>query len=218
MKAALIFGRKAVVELTGVSGRQVDHWASTGVVRPSVKAAAGKGSRREYAFRDLVALKVAKRLREEGISLQKIRKALVWLRRNFPEVKAPLAELRLVTDGDTLFLVDRDLFRIMDVLRGGQFVFSLALGEIIAELRGEVQKFAVPKEERVRVAGRTFTVVLTPDLEEGGFTGYCRELPGTSSRGDTEPEALDSILEALQAAVKSEKEAPTAPARKPRTP
>ena len=218
MKAALIFGMKAVLELTGVSGRQVDHWATTGVVRPSVKGAAGKGSRREYAFRDLVALKVAKRLREEGISLQKIRKALVWLRRNFPDVQAPLAELRLVTDGDTLFLVDRDLSRIMDVLKGGQFVFSLALGEIIAGLRGDLAKFAVPREEKVRVAGRSFTVVLTPDLEEGGFISHCREIPGTSSQGDTEPEALDNILEALEAAIGPEKEGPAAPARKPRTP
>jgi len=212
VKAALIYGRKAVVELTGVSGRQVDHWATTGVVRPSVKGAAGKGSRREYAFRDLVALKVAKRLREGGISLQKIRKALVWLRRNFPEVKAPLAELRLVTDGDTLFLVDRDLSRIIDVLRGGQFVFSLALGEIIEGLQGEVQKFAAPKEEKVRVAGRSLTVVVTPDLEEGGFSSHCREIPGISSQGDTEPEALDNILELLQAMIQ-----PGGKARPPQT-
>jgi len=218
LKAAMIFGRKTVVELTGVSGRQVDHWATTGVVRPSVKGAAGKGTRREYSFRDLVALKVAKRLRDEGISLQKIRKALVWLRRNFPEVKAPLAELRFVTDGDTLFLVDRDLSRIIDVLQEGQFVFSLALGEIIAGLRGKVQRFVVPKEEKVRVAGRTFTVVLTPDLEEGGFTSQCREIPGTISQGDTEPEALDNIMEALQAAIEPERAGQAAPARKPRTP
>ena len=189
----MIFGRKAVVDLTGVSGRQVDHWATTGVVRPSIRSAAGKGTRREYSFRDLVALKVAKRLREEGVSLQKIRKALIWLRRNFPEVKAPLAELRLVTDGETLFLVDRDPSRIMDVLHGGQFVFSLALGEIIEELQGGLKQFAAPKEEKVRVAGQTFTVILTPDLEDGGFTIQCREIPGAISEGATEQEALDAI-------------------------
>jgi len=92
--------------------------------------------------------------------------------------------LRLVTDGDTLFLVDRDLSRVMDVLKGGQFVFSLALGEIIEGLRGDLAKFAAPKEETVRVAGRTFTVVVTPDLEEGGFTSHCREIPGARSQGD----------------------------------
>jgi len=193
----MIFGRKAVVDLTGVSGRQVDHWATTGVVRPSIRSAAGKGTRREYSFRDLVALKVAKRLREEGVSLQKIRKALIWLRRNFPEVKAPLAELRLVTDGETLFLVDRDPSRIMDVLHGGQFVFSLALGEIIEELQGGLKQFAAPKEEKVRVAGQTFTVVLTPNLEDGGFTIQCLEIPGAISQGASEQEALDTIYEIL---------------------
>ena len=208
MKAALIFGRKAVAQLTGVSGRQVDHWATTGVVRPSVKGAAGKGSRREYAFRDLVALKVAKRLREEGISLQKIRKALVWLRKNFPDVRQPLAELRLVTDGVSLFVLDRDPEKILDVLQGGQFVFSLALGEIIVVLCKNLAKFAVPKEEKVRVAGRSFTVVLTPDLEEGGYTSHCREIPGMSSQGDTEPDALDNLLELLQAAIQPGREGP----------
>jgi DNA-binding transcriptional MerR regulator len=193
----MIFGRKAVIDLTRVSGRQVDYWATTGVVWPSVKSATGKGSRREYSFKDLVALKVAKRLRDEGISLQKIRKALVWLRRNFPEVKAPLAELRLVTDGENLFLVDRDPSRMMDVLQGGQFVFSLALGEMIEELQGELKQFAAAKEEKVRVAGQTFTVVLTPDLEAGGFTIQCREIPGAISEGATEQEALDTVYEVL---------------------
>jgi DNA-binding transcriptional MerR regulator len=193
----MIFGRKAVIDLTRVSGRQVDYWATTGVVWPSVKSATGKGSRREYSFKDLVALKVAKRLRDEGISLQKIRKALVWLRRNFPEVKAPLAELRLVTDGENLFLVDRDPSRMMDVLQGGQFVFSLALGEMIEELQGELKQFAAAKEEKVRVAGQTFTVVLTPDLEAGGFTIQCREIPEAISEGATEQEALDTVYEVL---------------------
>jgi DNA-binding transcriptional MerR regulator len=197
MKVALFFGRKAVVDLTGVSGRQADHWANTGVVRPSLRSAAGKGTRREYSFKDLVALKVAKRLRDEGVSLQKIRKALLCLRRNFPEVKAPLAELRLVTDGRTLFLVDRDPSRIMNVLQGGQFVFSLALGEIIEELQGELRQFATPTEEKVRVAGQIFTVVLTPDLESDAFTIHCREIPGAISEGATEQEALDTIYEVL---------------------
>ncbi len=62
----MIFGRKTVADLTGVSGRQLDHWATTGVVRPSIRSAAGKGTRREYSFKDLVALKVAKRFKDEG--------------------------------------------------------------------------------------------------------------------------------------------------------
>jgi len=103
----------------------------------------------------------------------------------------------LVTDGETLFLVDRDPSRIMDVLQGGQFVFSLALGEIIEELQGELKQFAGPTEEKVTVENQTFTVVLTPDLEDGGFTIQCREIPGAISEGKTEQEALDNITEVL---------------------
>jgi len=196
MKATMIFGRKAVVALTGVSGRQVDYWTTIGVVRPSVQSAAGKGSRREFSFKDLVALKVAKRLRDEGISLQKIRKALAFLRKHFPDLKQPLAELRFLTDGETVY-VGRDREKIFDTLNQGQFVFSLALGEIIGELQGELKEFAAPKEETVRVAGQTFTVILTPDLEAGGFAIQCREIPGAISEGATEQEALDTLTEVL---------------------
>jgi len=196
VKVAMIFGRKAVIDLTGVSGRQVDYWATTGVVRPSVQSAAGKGSRREYSFKDLVALRMAKRLKDEGISLQKIRKALAFLRKHFPDLNQPLAELRFLTDGATVY-VGRDREKICDTLNQGQFVFSLALGEIIEELQGELKQFAVPKEEKVRVAGQTFTVVLPPDLEAGGFTIQCREIPGVISEGATEQEALDTVTEVL---------------------
>lgn len=193
----MIFGKKAVIALTGVSGRQVEHWATTGVVRPSIPAA-GKGTRRGYSFKDLVALRVAKRLKDEGISLQKIRKPLAYLRKNFPDVKAPLTELRFLTDGDTIFVVDRDPQKILDTLKGGQFVFSLALGEIIGGLQGELKKLATPKEEKIMVEGRQFTVILTPDLEDGGFTVQCKEEPAAISQGETEQEALDNIAEVLE--------------------
>jgi len=174
----------------------VDYWATTGVVRPSAKSAAGKGTRREYSFKDLVALKMAKRLKDEGISLQKIRKALAFLRKHFPDLTQPLAELRFLTDGETVY-VGRDREKIIDTLNQGQFVFSLALGDIIGELQGELKQFAGPTEEKVRVAGQTFTVVLAPDFEDGGFTIQCREIPGAVSEGSTEQEALDTLTEVL---------------------
>ncbi|MBW1992799.1 MAG: MerR family transcriptional regulator [Deltaproteobacteria bacterium] len=201
----MTFGKKAVTALTGVTGRQLDYWARTGVIGPSIKPAAGKGTRREYSFKDLVALKVSKRLKDEGISLQKIRQALTWLRRHFPDLKQPLAELRFLTDGDTIFVLERDRDKILDVLQS-QFVFSLALGQLIESLRGEVRELAKPREEKVVVAGQTFTVVLTPDLEDGGFTVQCREEPAAISHGATIPEALDNIMDALELCLKHEKE------------
>ncbi len=196
---SITFGRKAAVALTGVSGRQLEHWATSGIVRPSIRAGAGKGSRREYSFKDLVALKVAKRLRDEGISLQKIRKSLAWLRRHFPEVAAPLAELRFLTNGVDLFVLDRDPQKILDTLKNGQLVIALALGELIEDLRGDLKKLAIPKEEKVIVGSQEFTVILTPDLEGEGYTVQCLEMPTAVSHGATEQEALDNIFDALEA-------------------
>jgi DNA-binding transcriptional MerR regulator len=200
----MIFGKKAIIALTGVSARQVEHWATTGVVRPSIPAA-GKGTRRGYSFKDLVALRVAKRLKDEGISLQKIRKALAYLRKNFPEKKEPLAELRFLTDGKDLFVLTDDPNVALDALKR-HFVFSLALGEIIAGLQGELKKLAIPKEEKVMVEGREFTVVLTPDLEDGGFTVQCKEEPAAISEGETEQDALDNIIDALELCLEHERE------------
>ena len=199
------FGAKVVKEITGVSRMQLQHWDRTAIVRPSVKVGAGKGSRREYSFKDLVQLKVAKRLREEGISLQKIRKALEFLRKNFPDIKSPLAELRFLTNGVDIFILTDDPNRILDALRR-QFVFSFAIGELIDVLKGTIKKLGVPKEERIFVRGREFIVILTPDLEEGGYTVTCKEVPAAISQGETIQETLDNISDAIELCLETEKE------------
>ncbi len=199
------FGAKVVKEITGVSRMQLQHWDRTGIVRPSIKIGAGKGSRREYSFKDLVQLKVAKRLREQGISLQKIRKSLEFLRRNFPDVKAPLAELRFITDGVDIFVLTHDPDVILDALKG-QFAFSFALGELIDGLKGTIKNLGVPKEEKMIVRERQFTAVLTPDLEEGGYTAICKEIPAAISQGETIQESLDNLLDAIELCLDAEAE------------
>lgn len=145
------YGKEAAISLSGLTYRQLDYWATTGVVIP-IKPGAGKGSRREYSFIDIVALRVAKKLREDGISLQKIRMALRWLRKqkDFKDLRQPLGELKFVTDGETLFVVNRDLVReqekILDALKNGQHVFSVTLGRIIEDLQGEVKRLAKPRK------------------------------------------------------------------------
>jgi len=199
------FGAKVVKDITGVSRMQLQHWDRTGIVRPSMKIGAGKGSRREYSFKDLVQLKVAKRLREEGISLQKIRKALEYLRKNFPDVKAPLAELRFLTNGVDLFVLTVDPQVILDALKG-QFVFSFALGELIDGLKGSIKNLEVPREEKVFVGEREFTAVLKPDLEDGGYTITCKEIPAAISQGETIQEALDNLADAIELCLEAEVE------------
>jgi len=199
------FGTKVVKEITGVSRMQLQHWDRTGIVRPSRRVGAGKGSRREYSFKDLVQLKVAKRLREEGISLQKIRKALEYLRKNFPDIKAPLAELRFLTNGVDLFILTDDPNAILDALKG-QFVFSFALGQMIDGLKGTIKNLEVPRQEPVFVGAREFTAILTPDLEEDGYTVVCKEIPAAISQGETIQEALDNVLDAIELCLEAEAE------------
>lgn len=199
------FGAKPVKEITGVSRMQLQHWDRTGIVRPSIKLGAGKGSRREYSFKDLVQLKVARRLREEGISLQKIRKALEYLRKNFPDVKAPLAELRFLTNGRDIFVLTEDPKAILDALRG-QFVFSFALGALIDGLKGSIKSLEVPREETVFVRERAFTAVLKPDLEDGGYTITCKEIPAAISQGETVQEALDNLGDAIELCLEADAE------------
>ncbi|RMF85680.1 MAG: MerR family transcriptional regulator [Nitrospinota bacterium] len=202
------FSRKLVMALTGVTRSQLEHWDALGIVRPAIRGGRGKGSRKEYSFRDIVQLRIAKQLRDEGISLQKIRKALAYLRKHFSTLEAPLAELKFLTDGVSLFVLTDDPQVILNALEG-QVVSSFALGKVIEDLRRDVQQLAQPIEEQVTVEGQVFTVVLTPDLEEGGYTVTCKEIPAAISQGETEQEALDNIIDAITLCLEAERDLAT---------
>ena len=131
---------KTACQITGLSYRQLDYWDRSHFLKPSLQEAKGTGSARLYAFVDLIQMRVAKTLREQGISLQKIRQCLTYLKKHAPEVEKPLAQLRLLTDGESIFVLTKDPKVMLDTLRGGQFVFSLALEEIVSEVRGKVEE------------------------------------------------------------------------------
>src|SRR3989337_3456634 len=132
------FNTKAISRIIGLSIRQIDYWDRTHFIKPSVSEASGYGSVRLYSFNNLVQLKVAKTLMDKGISLQKIRKAINYLKKNIPEVKKPLSEMRFLTDGEAIFVLTEDKKVIIDVLKSGQLVFAVALGKIIEDLKCEV--------------------------------------------------------------------------------
>lgn len=129
-------------QVAGISYRQLDYWDRTGLLSPGVSTAHGTGSVRLYSFCDLVALRVIKRLEEGGIPLQTIRRAIRYLQENLPFLESPFTDVTLVTDGKTIFALCRDEQEIIDVLRGGQLVFTVALGDIVAELEGKVSDMA----------------------------------------------------------------------------
>jgi DNA-binding transcriptional MerR regulator len=116
----------------GITYRQLDYWARTGLVEPTVRAASGSGSQRLYGFRDILVLKVVKRLLDTGISLQQIRAAVDYLRQ---QGTGDLARVTLMSDGVSVYeCTSPD--EVVDLLAGGQGVFGIALGRVWQEVEG----------------------------------------------------------------------------------
>ncbi|MCW3818668.1 MerR family transcriptional regulator [Micromonospora sp. DR5-3] len=132
----------------GISYRQLDYWARTGLVVPSVRDASGSGTSRLYSFRDLVVLKVVKRLLDAGVSLQNIRKAIEALRSRGVE---DLAGITLISDGTTVYEC-RSPEEVVDLLQGGQGVFGIAIGGAFKEIQGSLSLLpAEPADSSGRV-------------------------------------------------------------------
>jgi DNA-binding transcriptional MerR regulator len=118
----------------GITYRQLDYWARTGLVAPSVRTATGSGTQRLYSFRDILVLKVVKRLLDTGVSLQNIRKAVDHLRNR--GIK-DLANITLFSDGATVYECT-SAEEVVDLLAGGQGVFGIAVSGALRELSGEL--------------------------------------------------------------------------------
>jgi DNA-binding transcriptional MerR regulator len=125
-----------VCRLVGISYRQLDYWARTDLIKPSVQDARGSGSQRLYSFPDVVQLKVIKRLLDAGMSLKKIRQAVEILRQQLRSAR-PLADVTLLSDGSTIYAATSP-DEVVDVFRRGQGVFGIAVGPVQDELEGEL--------------------------------------------------------------------------------
>jgi len=114
----------------GISYRQLDYWDRTGLVEPSVRHATGSGSQRLYAFRDILVLKLVKRLLDTGVSLQQIRLAVDQLRAaGFND----LAKITLMSDGARVYLCTTQ-DEVIDLVGRGQGVFGIAVGRVLREV------------------------------------------------------------------------------------
>ena len=139
-----------VCKVVGITYRQLDYWARTGLVRPSVMDANGSGTQRLYSFRDLVELKVIKQMLDAGISLQSARKAVESLR----EFDEGLASVRVVIQGPNVVLAQSDE-QVMDLLRGGQGVLSVVLDiEPLQETITQAVQLAFDTDGTTRVVAR----------------------------------------------------------------
>ncbi len=143
----------------GITYRQLDYWARTGLVTPGVRDATGSGTQRLYGFRDILVLKVVKRLLDTGVSLQQIRAAVGQLRERGVE---DLAEITLMSDGASVYeCTSAD--EVIDLVQGGQGVFGIAVGRVWREVEGTLSSLpseradaepAAPDELAARRAAR----------------------------------------------------------------
>lgn len=127
----------------GITYRQLDYWARTGLVEPSIRHATGSGTSRLYGFRDVLVLKVVKRLLDTGVSLHQIRIAVTHLRDRGVE---DLAQITLMSDGASVYeCTSAD--EVIDLVQGGQGVFGIAVGRVWREVEGELAELPVERPE-----------------------------------------------------------------------
>ena len=130
-------GTKAA-SIVGITYRQLDYWARTDLVRPSLADASGSGSRRQYSYRDLLELRVIKSLLDAGIKLESVRTAFEYLREH---VDTDIASAHLVISGNDVLLCDGD--QLIDVMRRGQGVLNvLAIGGLKVGLDEQLVQLA----------------------------------------------------------------------------
>lgn len=128
----------------GITYRQLDYWARTGLVEPSVRTADGSGTQRLYSFRDVLLLKVIKRLLDAGVSLQQIRAAVHHLRERGTD---DITEVTLMSDGASVYEC-RSPDEVIDLLQGGQGVFGIAIGGVWREIEGSLSTLPAERAER----------------------------------------------------------------------
>ena len=142
------YRRATAVAAAGITPRQLDYWARTGLVEPSVRAAHGSGSQRLYSFRDVLVLKIVKRLLDTGIALQQIRAAIQHLR---DRSDMDLAQVTLMSDGVSVYeCTSPD--EIVDLLAGGQGAYGVALGRVWQEVAGDLAALPYVEAENSPVA------------------------------------------------------------------
>ncbi|MGI8427539.1 MAG: MerR family transcriptional regulator [Actinomycetota bacterium] len=137
-----------VCKVVGISYRQLDYWARTGLVTPSVQPAQGSGSQRLYSFEDLVDLKLINKLLQAGVSLQRVREAISYLHSLGQNLKG----ITIASDGVSVYAC-KSAEEVYDVLRRGQGVFGIAIDPVMKELEGSVSQLKLKAEPQTAPVG-----------------------------------------------------------------
>lgn len=134
------FSSRQTAEIVGISYRQLDYWARTDLIRPSGADAAGSGTSRRYTYKDLLELKVVKRLLDSGFKLESVRDVFAYMR---DHVDTDITSAHIVIDGSSVILCDGD--NLVDVLRHGQGVFNVVP---LSGMKDDIDRRIVSLEER----------------------------------------------------------------------
>lgn len=135
------YNSRSICNIIGLTYKQLDYYARTNFITPSIKIADGYGSKRLYSFNDALQLKVVKRLLDAGVSLQKIRKTKKYLE-NF---NYKLQNVTILSDGNTVYLCT-SAKEVYDVMQMGQGVFALALGKVFQDLEDDFKRYELRGE------------------------------------------------------------------------
>ncbi len=135
---------KQACYLSDCTSHQLRYWDKVGLVSPTIQSSNGKpGVPKLYSFRDIVSLRVIKTLLDNGMSIQRVRRAWKYLTRN-GNLEDQLSEVKLVSDGDTIFSIEDD--KVFDALKSGQLAFFETIDVVTQEVREDVTKFELDKE------------------------------------------------------------------------
>ncbi len=155
------FTAQQASKLTRCTPHQLRYWDKVELVQPTIQSTGGRpGRRRLYSFRDLVALRVVKSLLDNGMSVQRVRRAWDYLRRT-ADMDQHLAEVRLVTDGHSIFRVAADDDELLDALRQGQLSFFVAINEIARKVEDDVTRFELDRDHFLELLRRVEDDVLS---------------------------------------------------------
>ena len=138
------FSGSQAAQIAGITYRQLDYWARTNLIRPSLSDAKGSGSRRSYEYRDLLELKVIKQLLDAGIKLESVREVFNYLRSH---VDTEIAAAHIVISGKAVVLCQGD--QLVDVVRNGQGVLNVLP---LANIKSDVDSMIVTLADRNAVA------------------------------------------------------------------
>ncbi len=150
---------KQACYLSGCTSHQLRYWDKVGLVSPTIQSSNGKpGVPKLYSFRDIVSLRVIKTLLDNGMSIQRVRRAWKYLTTN-GNLEDQLSEVKLISDGDTIFSIEED--KVFDALKSGQLAFFETIDVVTKEVREDVTKFELDKERFLNLLTRVEEDVLS---------------------------------------------------------